>query len=129
MVEIIQDYNISNLLGVFVLDNAGSNDTAVHHIISELQLPSSEHWIRLRCFGHIINLAATEFIFGANSDQFLQQISTLEINDLRDQLQEKWLLKGAIGKLQNLISLIRSSPQRRRAFLSLQAADSDVKQE
>jgi hypothetical protein len=73
-----------------VLDNASSNDTAVHDIIKELNLGLShdENYIRLRCLGHIINLSATENLFGKNSSEFLESITSLEANNARDKLQE-----------------------------------------
>lgn len=107
VVDTIRDYGIEQQIGVFVLDNAGSNDTAVRYIIKELDLylTHEEDHVRLRCLGHVINLAATDFLFGKNSDGFLQSVSTLEIADAREQLQEKWVSKGAIGKLQNVTVL------------------------
>lgn len=51
---------ISNQLGVFVLDNAGSNDTAIRHIISELQLSSLEEFCAV---GFITGLGVQYLLF------------------------------------------------------------------
>jgi hypothetical protein len=129
VVDTIRDYGVEQRLGVFVLDNIGSNDTAVRYVIDELQLHlthEKEH-VRLRCLGHIINLAATEFLFGKNSDEFLQSVAVLEAVDAREQLQGIWVSKGPIGKLQNIISLIRASPQRRQAFAAIAGSDPDLR--
>lgn len=58
-------------LGYFVGDNASLNDTAVRAILAELyptlREPDSR---RVRCLGHIINLATKAFLFGNDADSF-----------------------------------------------------------
>jgi hypothetical protein len=34
LIEIINDFDLNECLGYFVTDNAGSNDTCVHHILT-----------------------------------------------------------------------------------------------
>ena len=70
--EVIKEYNIVNKLGYFVLDNAEANDTCVEAIINNLNpKPNiSKPHRRLRCLGHIINLAAQAFLFGKDAEAF-----------------------------------------------------------
>ena len=73
VVDVICEFQTESELGAFVLDNAGNNDTAVYYIFNELELHDThkkEH-CRLCCLGHIINLAAQDFIFGQNSEKWL----------------------------------------------------------
>jgi hypothetical protein len=46
-----------------------------------------------------------------------------------EELQKSWISQGIIGHLQNLISLIRSSPQRRQAFRGLAGGDPGEKKQ
>ena len=131
MVEIIHDFHLEPKLGTFIHDNATNNDIAVQYIIDTLDLQDThrkEH-CRLRCMGHVINLAAQDFIFGQNSTKWLQEIACLEEASEIDSIQKSWLSRGEIGHLQNLITLIRSSPQRRQAFRALTGADPDKKKQ
>jgi len=55
-------------LGYFIADNDGRNDTCIRAILKKHRLdikdPNSR---RVRCLGHIINLAAKAFLFGKNA--------------------------------------------------------------
>jgi len=111
-------YNITEMLGYFMLDNATSNDTAVEAITKELRhrgvtLTISAKEARLRCSGHIINLVVKSLFFGTNA-------KALEIESVEF---ETWRRIGPIGRLHNIIRRIRVSPQRRDRFLRYQAND------
>jgi len=131
VVEVIREFQLEASLNVFVLDNARSNDTAVYYILNELDLEDThlEDHCRLRCLGHIINLAAQDFIFGKNSKEWLKEHTAVENTDDLEEQQKSWVSQGLIGHLQNLVSLIRSSPQRRQAFRNLAGGDSDNKKQ
>ena len=131
VVEVIREFQLEARLGAFVLDNVGSNDIAVQYIINELNLEDThlKAYCRLRCLGHIINLMAQDFIFGRNSKQWLKEHITIENADNLEELQKSWVSQGIIGHLQNLVSLIRSSPQRRQAFRSLAGGDPGEKKQ
>ena len=131
VVEVIREFQLEARLGAFVLDNVGSNDIAVQYIINELNLEDThlKAYCRLRCLGHIINLAAQDFIFGKNSKEWLKEHTAVENTDDLEEQQKSWVSQGLIGHLQNLVSLIRSSPQRRQAFRNLAGGDSDNKKQ
>ena len=80
VVDVVHEFQHESRLGAFVLDNAGSNDTAVRYILNELELHDTheEEHCRLRCLGHIINLAAQDFMFGQNSEKWLREHAAIE---------------------------------------------------
>ena len=71
---------------------------------------------RLRCNGHIINLAVQAFLFGNNkdaSDEALRQVSQLSCKEQegvveRAETATAWRQYGALGMLHNLVVLISS---------------------
>jgi hypothetical protein len=64
VIPIIKEMVSSDRLGFFIGDNASENGTVIRAIITYLCLnekdPNSR---RIRCIGHIINLAAKAFLF------------------------------------------------------------------
>jgi hypothetical protein len=121
MTPVLEEYGVSQNLGVFIADNAESNDTAIQAILTSLRPDLHIDDRRARCVGHIINLAAKAFIFGKNVDVFEASVENIEDNapfdsEIIRQAQENWRKKGAIGKFHNVVVFIRSSPQRREAF-------------
>ena len=74
LIKLIDDYRIKDNLGYFMLDNADNMDTTVKHLLisTNPQLEPKER--RLRCVGHIINLIAKAFLFGAEAKHY-------EVND------------------------------------------------
>ena len=66
---VLDDYEISQLLGFVCTDNATSNDKALRLLAAELQKRDdlSHDWDptlhRIRCLGHILNLAVQAFLF------------------------------------------------------------------
>jgi hypothetical protein len=56
VLAVINDYNLCDKVGFFVLDNVSSNDTAVAVLGETLQFDPKVR--RLRCVGHILNLVA-----------------------------------------------------------------------
>ena len=129
VLQVLHQYGIINKLGVFVADNADSNDTAIKALMKEIDPYIKDVApYRSRCLGHIINLAAKAFIFGNNSDAFeavtelVDETTPMDSQVIRD-AQAAWLKKGAIGKLHNLVVFIRSSPQRRAAFMRVTVDD------
>lgn len=79
VVDVVHEFQAESELGAFVLDNGSNNDTATRFILKELELYTheEEHY-RLRCLGHIINLAAQDFIFGQNSEKWLREHAAIE---------------------------------------------------
>jgi hypothetical protein len=71
---------------------------------------------RLRCFGHIVNLCAQDFIIRKDSDKITKQIAAAYMNQNHGEVQRLWKKYGAIGLMQNIVRYIRNSPQRRDFF-------------
>lgn len=99
MVEVLEEWRFDSKLGYFVMDNAENNDTMMDPLKREL----ARHWHikydpkthRLRCQGHIINLALQSFLFVTNSENIEEEGITLYDIEL-------WRRKGPLGKLHNL---------------------------
>lgn len=130
IVEILREYEIVEALGVFVADNAESNNTAIKHVLSVLD-PSCKdpNTRRSRCIAHIINLAAKAFLFGSDTRAFEHDIEGEEENINSDRLkvtQTAWRKKGALGKLHNIVMYVRASVQRREAFENIKIGRKDV---
>jgi hypothetical protein len=116
VVAVVQKYGLtSDQIGWFVLDNASSNDTCVAEILKALGINDTVEHRRLRCLGHIINLAAKAFLFGANSDVFEKEIDSVQLEEEQVEL-DIWRKRGPVGKLHNVVKYIRSTPQRREEF-------------
>jgi hypothetical protein len=116
--EVIEDYEIRDQLRYFVTDNAGNNDTAINSLCDLLGLEARSR--RLRCLGHIINLAVKAFLYGKNAESFEVEISDLDLKKLEEkhylELLAAWRKKGPVGKLHNIVIWIRRTPQRRQIF-------------
>ena len=73
LIQIINDYDIADRIGCFVTDNADTNDKATEYVLRLLRpdLPSEAHiYRRIRCWGHVMNLAAKAFLFGKDPRVF-----------------------------------------------------------
>lgn len=129
VVQVIQEYGFEKKLGYFVLDNATSNDTCVEAILREIRPDLMRKERRLRCIGHIINLAAQAFLYGKDEEAFTAEVyGTLAIADVKKQL-DVWRKKGPIGKLHNIVTFIRRTPQRREQFRSMEVSQFDLDNE
>ena len=131
IVRVIQEYDIADKVGYFQADNAGNNDTCIEAILKEISPSSTANQRRLRCYGHVINLAAKAFLFGDDLDAFELEINTLEKLKLEIRYEREllalWRKRGSIGKLHNLVIWIRRSPQRRESFMSLSRDNTTLK--
>ena len=65
----LRKYQIHRL-GYFVCDNASSTDTAILDVLKSYGLAKEKDRRRLRCLGHIVNLAAQAFLFGMDTEAF-----------------------------------------------------------
>ena len=90
LIPVIQDYNIVRKLGAVVSDNSSTNDTLCRAIEAYLLEKEDIKWDatqwRLRCLGHIINLAIQAFLFH----------NSIEMEELEsyDELEEKRRING-----------------------------------
>jgi hypothetical protein len=121
ILKVLQEYSIQDRLGYVVADNASSNDAAVELLLTELQPDATQSHItnrRLRCFGHIINLAAQSLLAGSDSE-YSKASQEVEVEPEEEEFHCKaarWIHSGPLGKLQRLIKYVLASPQRREEF-------------
>ena len=73
---------------------------------------------RLRCQGHIINLAVNSFLFVTDSDNPESDDETDNNNKYKVSLEEieQWRRKGPLGKMHNFVVFIQASVQREQLF-------------
>ena len=120
MIPVLEEMGIVSRLGYFIGDNAGPNDTCWRAICRKLRPDIKEpDSRRVRCLGHILNLAAKAFLFGKDADAFEEDTNSKRNNAHIEKLRELWRKKGPIGKFHNLVLYIRVTPQRREEFLDL----------
>ena len=98
-----------------MMDNATNNDTCIKALALEFNFNPLQR--RLRCAGHIINLAAKEMIHGKDPEAFEREAE--DPKHLIDQLK-LWRSKGPIGKIHNITITIMRSSQRRQQFYKFQ---------
>lgn len=128
LLPMLQEYGIVRKLGAVIGDNSGTNDTLCRAIEAYLRREeedlqwSATRW-RVRCMGHIINLAVQGFLFHDSiSAEELESYDELEKRgELKDTegVKRKFRLLGPLGKLHNIIVDIRSSANRTSEFLAL----------
>jgi hypothetical protein len=119
VLEVLEEYEIAAKVGYFVCDNATSNDNAVAIILKQLDERITAPEItsrRLRCLGHIINLAARSLL----QPTYAEAITTAEELDIDESTlissATLWESKGPLGKLHRVIKYVLASPQRREEF-------------
>ena len=117
VIPVSVEMEILSKLGYFIADNDSRNDTCIRAILRkhrpDIKDPDSR---RVRCLGHIINLAAKAFLFGKNADAFEDSTDTARKNGHLEALREEWRKRGPVGKLHDTVKFIRCTPQRREVF-------------
>lgn len=126
--QVLEDWEITAMLGVAVCDNASSNDTCLdaifRHTFPEMDPLDVFAW-RIRCYGHILNLVGRAILYGTDEEAFLETSDRyVAANELKRDL-EHWRSKGPVGKLHNVVKFIRASPQRCERFLEISQEDHD----
>jgi hypothetical protein len=120
LIKTLQIYDIEDKLGYITGDNASANDTLCRAIETHLQSKGIDWqaaYQRLRCLGHIINLATQAFMFAedqeavevatqraANSDQTIDD----SIAALSKTEAQGWRKAGPLKKLYNLAVALRN---------------------
>lgn len=134
MIKVIEEYEIpESQIGYLTSDNHGSNDKLCR--ILQKRFPSwnaVQH--RIRCIGHVINLAVQAFLFHKDEEAVEVAIQAAEELQREEQhlnthsegeynqdeaTQEKWREIGALGKIHNIAVWLRRSTERYQAFLKL----------
>ena len=115
--EVLDDFGIRNKLGYLVIDNATTNDRLIDAIAQSLHSEGVQYNAqqrRLRCNGHVINLAVQAFLFGRTVDDYEYPET---VNDSPSDAQlNQWRRLGPLGKLHNINVWITGSPQRIQLF-------------
>jgi hypothetical protein len=128
----------STKLGYFMLDNASSNTTALTTLEHRLEQPNpgdpTSYFTaaerRLHCFGHILNLVARRILYGTGvnirigEDTMTVEEETLAIQKERERIVE-WRKLGPLGRLRNIVTYVRGSPQRIQRFLAIHTTDDE----
>jgi len=127
LLPVLQDYGVVRKLGAIIADNASTNDTLCeiiedHMFIKEDREWEAKHW-RIRCSGHIINLAVQAFLFTnvINIEELESYDDEEQRGDIRDEeaKRTKFRLMGPLGKMHNILIHIRGSTARIAEFLEL----------
>jgi hypothetical protein len=128
--SVLEGYSITRRLGYTVSDNITSNDRATELLLQRLEPGISRKEVqgrRLRCFGHIVNLAAQSLLAASPAEV---EKATQELEDEVSEKEEPaaavevefggrsaaWIRSGPLGKLQRIIKYILASGQRREEF-------------
>jgi hypothetical protein len=89
--KIIKEFGLEKRVGYFILDNAGNNKTGVDALGRMFGFNFSKR--RLRCTAHIVNLVATQIMYGKDPRVFETEGDATRA--LQDDL-ELWRRKGAL---------------------------------
>jgi hypothetical protein len=127
MHELLQEYGIQDKLGWFQADNAGNNDKMLKHLDQAIRMAGGEGFDvearRLRCLGHILNLAVKLLLFNGNVTAVNKELQEIIIEIQKDNgnvneaKKKAWRARGVVGRLHNIIVYIRGSNQRRNSYL------------
>ena len=115
LARIIQNYKISQKLGLFQMDNASNNNTCMERLMA--LVPGIHEQARLRCLGHIFNLVVKAIVFGEGINDFERQLLGCSSRDH----YKLWSSLSAIGKIHNNVRWILRSDRRRQDFADCQA--------
>jgi hypothetical protein len=124
----LKDYQIDQKLGFITADNHGANDTLCRALSEEL-----EHWQpeqrRLRCLGHIINLAVQAFLHAKDKEAVELAISqsntpATTLDEQLSLLSDKdetagWIKIAPLQKVLSFVRKLRSSDKLYNAFKRL----------
>ena len=124
MSEVLREYKVPvDKIGHFVCDNASSNDSAVHILLKALNPAITKAQIaarRLRCFDHVVNLAAQSLLAATESESQVAAAEAAEqsADGLQSVLSagKSFINHGPLGKLHRIIKYVLASPQRREEF-------------
>lgn len=104
------------------MDNTENNDTMMtclsYSLRREFRLQYDPKHFRLRCQGHIINLAIKSFLLATDKENIEEDKETnVMLVTLKD--FEEWREKGPLRKLHNFVVFLAQSTRRLHHFLEL----------
>jgi len=140
--ETVQLYGLKGRIVAIVMDNTTNNDTLVEYLEQHFKvedIPFEARWACMRCMPHTTHLAALKLLEGvgvispSHSRKATYQESVtaplscecddddLPEHDMEEEESSVENLNGihsAIEKLRKIVKAVRSSPQRRQAWLN-----------
>ena len=108
----LQLYDILPFVGLFNVDNASNNDTALVEVARGLRDAGYASFnpiqARLHCFGHVLNLVVKAILWGKDVEAFElnHRAAEAELGPIHD-----WQRKGPLKKLHNCLTYILKTPQ------------------
>jgi hypothetical protein len=127
VLSVLKDYEIKDKLGYVTADNHGANDTLCEALANELT-----GWIpierRLRCLGHIINIAVQAFFFAKDKEAVELAIEEATLHVSIDEqlllLSDKddtagWIKISPLQKILTFVRTLRKSERLYNAFKRL----------
>lgn len=130
VIPILEMYELQGKIGFFITDNASNNNTCITALCGHFLPGVDPETRRLRCLGHVINLAVKSFLYGTNPEAFESEATTLDLKKIDDKYRKEllilWRRRGPVGKLHNLVLSILVTSQRRQAFEKCQGVN-DIK--
>ena len=121
--DVVREYQIQDQIGYFTMDNATSNDKMLRYIAEELPEFDAVKQ-RVRCSGHVINLAVQAFLFAEDPDavdEAVRQLSQLAKDELKGrrptiETAQEFRRLGALGRVHNTVNHMRTSDTRYNEF-------------
>jgi hypothetical protein len=118
-------FNIKGKAGFITADNHGANDTLCT-ALSEVLNNWNPQQRRLRCIGHVINLAAQAFLFAKSQEALQLAIDEANATGLSidEELLQKsedddtagWIKQPALQKILQFVTTLRRSDKLYNAF-------------
>ncbi|KAG6980237.1 hypothetical protein FocnCong_v009850 [Fusarium oxysporum f. sp. conglutinans] len=121
--HVLENYNIWNKVGFYTGDNHGSNDKLCRLLGNYLQKKGVD-WEaksrRIRCHGHIVNLAVQAFLFIDSKEAARAALEHIEDADesafgtdfserIKPQRAQGWRRLGPLGKVHNISIYMREN--------------------
>ncbi|KAM3538625.1 hypothetical protein ARSEF1564_008455 [Beauveria bassiana] len=117
---VIDCYDISTVLGFFMMDNASNNDTCIQELAKKY--PTIKPQSRHRCVGHMLNLIVKAHLFGKGVSKLEQQLRGAS----DEERFEIWRKQSFVGKLHNFCVWINRSDQRRELLKHQEKSDAEM---
>jgi hypothetical protein len=127
---VLEDYGIWHKVGYFTADNHSSNDVLCRSL-SKFLREKGIAWLakhqRIRCYGHVINLAVQAFLFMDSKEAVeaaCQKIEELDeaaynadmIEGWRKKKALSWQEMGPLSKVHNICIYIRANDYQYNLF-------------
>ncbi len=125
LLDVLQDYGIVRKVGAIVCDNAPSNDVLCRTLSTHLEEEEDIQWNpvfhRVRCMGHVLNLAVSAFLFPKT-----ERLESIPEHNIEEEAlsaaapsHTTFRDMGPLRKLHNIAVYIRNSPGRTKEFKEL----------